>query len=146
MNARTAASAGGIMDQLVNQTIRKFELSEDGMNLYITTDEYCYHYVTEGDCCAHAYILPPADEDVMAVIGHKVVKVTREQLDQQSNGILDVVDTEFISIQTHAGDLEFEMRTEHNGYYCGYITFVGQEKVWPVFDDIREEARIEYNN
>jgi len=135
------------MDQLVNQIIRKFELSEDGMRLYITTDEYCYYFATEGDCCAHAYILPPADEDVKSIIGQQVVRVMKETMDQQSSGSFgDVVDTEFISIQTHAGDLDFELRTEHNGYYCGYITFVEKEKVWPVFDEIREEAMEEFQS
>ncbi len=58
----------------------------------------------------------------------------------------DVVDTEFISIQTHAGDLDFELRTEHNGYYCGYITFVEKKKVWPVFDEIREKYPCKHCN
>jgi hypothetical protein len=133
------------MEQLVSQIIRKFDLSEDGQRLHITTDEYRYYFVAEGDCCAHAYILPPADEDVKAVIGQQVVRVTREAMDQQSGGEYgEVIDTEFISIQTHAGDLDFELRTEHNGYYCGYISFVEKEKVWPVFDEIREEALKEF--
>lgn len=132
------------MDQLVNQIIRKFELSEDGQRLHITTDEYRYYFVAEGDCCAHAYILTPADEDVSAIIGQRVVKVMRESVDQQSGSFGDVIDTEFICLQTHAGDLDLELRTEHNGYYCGYITFVEKEKVWPVFNDIREEVSKEF--
>jgi len=32
------------------------------------------------------------------------------------------------------------MRTEHNGYYSGWLNFVSKEPIWPVFDDIREEA------
>ena len=45
-----------------------------------------------------------------------------------------------ISIQTHNGDLDLELRTEHNGYYSGWIKFVNKEPIWPIHDDIREEA------
>jgi hypothetical protein len=101
--------------------------------------------MAEGDCYAHAYILPPADEDVSTIIGQRVVKVMRESMASECSGSCgDVVDTEFISLQTHAGDLDLELRTEHSGYYCGYITFVEKEKVWPVFDEIREEASEEF--
>ncbi len=132
------------MEQLVNQIIRKFDISEDGQRLHITTDEYRYYFVAGSQLRARIY--PSAsDEDVKAVMGQRIVRVTKEAIDQQSNGSFgDVIDTEFISLQTHAGDLDFELRTEHNGYYCGYITFVEKEKVWPVFDEIREEASEEF--
>jgi hypothetical protein len=32
-----------------------------------------------------------------------------------------VLDVHFYSIESHSGDLEIEMRVEHNGYYGGWI-------------------------
>jgi len=132
------------MEQLVGKTIRKIEFSGNDMDLFITTDEHRYHYQTEGECCANAYLLRPSDSDIESIIGQKIVNISREAFDQQDGLFGDVVDTEFISIQTHGGDLDFEMRTEHNGYYGGHLGFVGMERIWPVFDDIREEAAEEF--
>ena len=132
------------MDQLVGKTIRKIDFSDNDMDLFITTDEHRYHYQTEGECCAHAYLLRPSDSDIESVIGRKIINVSREAFDQQEDLYGNVVDTEFISIQTHGGDLDFEMRTEHNGYYGGHLGFVSVQSIWPVFDDIREEAQSKY--
>ena len=128
------------MENLVGHTIREIDLSDSGFDLIIKTDSHRFAYATEGECCAHAYILELRPKDVVDIIGHEVVSVIRNGFSKEDSSGYGVTDTEFISIQTHNGDLDLELRTEHNGYYSGWIKFVSKEPIWPVFDDIREEA------
>ena len=126
------------MQNLIGHTIKDIQLCESGFRLTIKTDSHKFTYETEGDCCAHAYLLKPDESDVSSVLGREVVSVVRNSFSQEHG--YGQLDTEFISIQTHGGDLRLEMRTEHNGYYSGWLNFVSKEPIWPVFDDIREEA------
>lgn len=128
------------MERLIGHKISEINLSPNGSDLEIKTETHKFIYETEGDCCAHAYILPFDEKDVKALLGHKVHKVLRDKSSQETEDGWGVTDTEFITIQTHGGDLLFELRTEHNGYYSGWINFKRAEPIWPVFDDIREEA------
>ena len=128
------------MENLVGHIIREVDLSDNGFNLIIKTESHKFIYRTEGDCCAHAYILELRPNDVADIIGHEVVSVIRNGFSKEDSSGYGQTDTEFISIQTHNGDLDLELRTEHNGYYSGWVNFVGKEPIWPIHDDIREEA------
>jgi len=128
------------MERLIGHKIKEINLSRNSFDLEIKTETHKFIYETEGDCCAHAYILPLDEKDVKALLGYEVHKVLRNETSQETEGGYGVIDTEFITIQTHGGDLLLELRTEHNGYYSGRINFVSVEPVWPIFDDIREEA------
>jgi hypothetical protein len=127
------------MESLVGHTISNIQIDEDGRSLVITTRTHRFFYDAEGDCCANAYLMPPDPDDIQAVIDQKVMVVNRHGMNQVDHGGW-VIDTEFYSIQTHNGDLDLELRTEHNGYLGGYLVLQRKEECWPVFDDIREEA------
>ena len=127
------------MERLVGHIIRDIQLEDNGERLVISTDEYKFHYLTEGDCCAHAYLLDLDKKDVESILNREVVGTSTESVSTET---IDwgQVDTDFYTIKTHGGDLNLELRTEHNGYYCGWLKHSHTEKVWPVFDEIREEA------
>ncbi len=128
-----------MFEELVGQTVRDLSLKDDGTTLIIKTDKYKYTFVAEGDCCAVAYVLPVEEDDLKAFLGNKVVQAN---VGEYKSEVLDYgqTDTEFYHLRTHGGDITLELRTEHNGYYSGWLMMIGREEVWPVFDDIREEA------
>lgn len=125
--------------ELIGQVVSDLQLSDNGSTLIIRTNRYKYTFRAEGDCCAVAYVLPPEEEDLKAFYGNEVVQAKTGEYSSQT---LDYgqVDTEFYHLRTHGGDITLELRTEHNGYYCGWLTMMGREEIWSVFDDIREEA------
>jgi len=127
------------MERLVGHIIRGVEISEESVSF--RTDTHRITFDAEGECCAHAYLIIPDEKDIALIIGQKVVAVQRRGFSRNDSQLCEVVDTEFYSIQTHNGDLDLELRTAHNGYYGGWLTFSSQESVWPIFDDIREEAQ-----
>jgi len=132
---------GNVFKELVGQTIHAITLEKEGQRLIIKTDKYKYTYVAEGDCCATAYVLEPEEEDLNNFLGNKIVQATSSPVTVKNDDWGHQTDTEFYNFRTHNGDLTLELRTEHNGYYAGWLMLVGREEVWPVFDDIREEAR-----
>lgn len=129
-----------MFEELVGQRVQSITFSDDGTEMTIKTEGWKYSYLAEGDCCAVAYVLKPDAEDIKAFLGNEIIQTkTREH--STSDGDFYQIDTEFYDLRTHGGDLTLELRTEHNGYYCGWLKKVGQEEIWPVFDDIREEAQ-----
>ena len=114
------------MKRLEGHVIREFTLDEGGYNLVVVTDTHRFTYRAEGDCCAHAYILSPDKADVESIIGHRVIQVESSDFTSVEDEY-ETVDTEFISIKTQFADLDLEMRTEHNGYYGGWVQFVSEE-------------------
>jgi hypothetical protein len=114
------------MQRLEGHTIREFNLNEDTETLTIVTDKSTFTYQPEGDCCAHAYLIAPKQSDINDIINKKVISVTSYIVDSQEESEWNVIDTEFYSIKTQFADLDLELRTEHNGYYCGWLLFVSE--------------------
>lgn len=129
-----------MFEELVGQSVEELRLEKEGRTLVIKTDSYKYTFVAEGDCCAVAYVLEPEKEDLEAFLGNKIIQATSSGVSVDKYDDYGQTDTEFYTLRTHNGDITLELRTEHNGYYCGWLMMVGREKIWPVFDDIREEA------
>ena len=114
------------MERLIGHKIKSITLDNDGYVLTIVTDRSTFKYVTEGDCCAYAYINDFDQEAANALCGHIVHKVGTYGFCSIEDAYGEAVDTQFYSIQTHGGDLEIELRTEHNGYYSGWISFLSE--------------------
>jgi hypothetical protein len=129
-----------VFKELVGQSVSEITLEDDGRKLILRTNRFRYTFLAEGDCCAVAYVLTPDKEDLKAFLGNEVMQATSSRISVPTGGWGDCTDTEFYNLRTHNGDLTLELRTEHNGYYSGWLTMVGREEIWPVFDDIREEA------
>lgn len=53
-----------------------------------------------------------------------IIKIYESSSEDIDDGL--VIDTAFYSIQTHGGDLDLELRTEHDGYYSGRIKFLSE--------------------
>ena len=130
-----------MFDELVGQAVQKIILEKEGQTLIIKTEKYKYTFVAEGDCCAVAYVLEPSEEDLKDFLGNKIVQATSSPVTVKNDDWGQQTDTEFYNLRTHKGDLTLELRTEHNGYYCGWLMMLAREEVWPIHDDIREEAR-----
>lgn len=129
-----------MFDELVGQTVQAITLKKEGQTLIIKTDKYRYTFVAEGDCCAVAYVLEPEEEDLKNFLGNKIVQASSSAITVHNDDWGSQTDTEFYNLRTHNGELTLELRTEHNGYYSGWLMLVGREEIWPVFDDIREKA------
>jgi len=127
-----------LFEELVGQKIMGVTFPNNDTEMVIKTEEWKYHYIAEGDCCAAAYIAEFDFNDLARILGKEVVAVASRGHSETEGW--NTVDTEFYTIKTHSGDVEVELRTEHNGYYCGWLKLISTEKIWPVFDDIREEA------
>lgn len=127
--------------ELVGQSVQEIILEKKGQTLIIKTDKYKYTFVAEGDCCAVAYVLEPSKEDLKDFLGNKIIQATSNAVTVTNDEWGQQTDTEFYNLRTHNGDLTLELRTEHNGYYCGWLMQIGREEVWPIHDDIREKAR-----
>jgi hypothetical protein len=130
-----------MFSDFVGQSIESLELEENGTILVIKTNKYKYTFHAEGDCCAVAYVLEPDKEDLQSFLGHEIVQATSSGVSVDKYDDYGQTDTEFYTFRTHNGDLTLELRTEHNGYYSGWLTLAGREEIWPVFDDIRKEAK-----
>lgn len=115
--------------------------SEGSDRVSIKTEEWKYTYEAVGDCCAAAYIAEFNFADLAEILGKEVVAVDSRFYSKRGDWM--TTDTEFYTIKTHSGDVEIELRTEHNGYYGGRLELISEEKIWPAFDDIREEAAIQ---
>tara|TARA_Y100001973_G_scaffold102365_2_gene167263 strand:- start:290 stop:688 length:399 start_codon:yes stop_codon:yes gene_type:complete len=129
-----------MFEELVGQCVRDLRFENDGSKLIIKTDKYKYTFVAEGDCCAVSYVLEPEKEDLKAFLGNEIIQATSSGVSVDKWDDYGQTDTEFYNLRTHNGDLNLELRTEHNGYYSGWLMMVGREEIWPVFDDIREKA------
>lgn len=111
---------------LVGKTIESVWLSEDSYYLaFVTLDGERLVWMSEGDCCAHAYFYQV--EGANDLIGHTITSVEASEVTTKE-GDYDVVDTEMHRIGTNKGEMmTIEFRTEHNGYYCGWA----KPSEWP---------------
>lgn len=93
--------------------VRNILLFEDSNNIL-------YSYECYGDCCAISYIA--SFSNIQALLGEIIFKVDLKE--SKREGIEDgVIDTCFYTISTNKGFIDFDLRTEHNGYYYGWIEY-----------------------
>lgn len=110
---------------LEGHTLVDLQLKDGGYSLVIETEDHILEYHAEGVCCAHAYV-QPLDEDALdGVLGHTIIATQeRECEDITPEGHWGALDAYFYSIQTTHGDVDLEMRVDHNGYYGGALRLV----------------------
>ena len=118
-----------MFDELVGQVIQEISLEKEGETLIVKTDKYRYTFVAESDCCAVAYVLEPDEDDLKAIYGREVIQATSSPVKVVNTGG-EQTDTEFYTLRTHGGDLTLELRTVHNGYYCGWLMLAGREPLY----------------
>jgi len=117
------------MRQLIGHTIRKITLDPDGYYLTFVSDTHELVYRSMGDCCAHAYILPLEATDIAYFLGQTVISVTESDVTSKDDNECEVIDTCFYTVKSQFADLDLELRTEHNGYYGGWIEFVSANEL-----------------
>jgi len=87
-------------------------------------DGRVYRFEVEGDCCSHSWIEhleAPSDLEGATILGWASRELV-EGIDTPHDNYLQVYNT---VIRTTAGDVVMEFRNESNGYYGGYLQFMG---------------------
>ena len=106
-----------------------FSVNPDGYFLTINTNKGDFVFKAEGDCCANAYIAEYPDTEENSACKNSIIEwfegdgVTSTN-DDESYG--ETVDTEFYTLQTDTNFIRFTLRTEHNGYYSGWLELVSK--------------------
>lgn len=111
----------GWMDELDGREITSAYLSSNDSELLIFFKEGDpVSLQAEGDCCAQAYI-----ESVDAPEWLKGIVLSTEEREggeiDTGRGYDEVCDVTFYVISTAKGSCTIELRTEHNGYYGGWL-------------------------
>lgn len=93
--------------------VRDVLIFEDSNNIL-------YSYECNGECCAISYIA--TFSNIQALLGEIIIKVDikESKSEDTDDGVLD---TCFYTISTNKGFIDFDLRTEHNGYYYGWIEY-----------------------
>lgn len=112
-------------EDLVGKTITAVYLNDGGECIqFKLSDGTRLSWDAVGDCCAHAYFYQL--ENFEWLIDEVVLGVKNQPSTSQSVEWGEL-DTEFITIATRKGEATIEMRTEHNGYYCGWAQFTERD-------------------
>lgn len=104
--------------------------NQDALIIVVKNDdntETQHVFRTEGDCCANAYFAGATGAD--ALQGGMVIDTHVEDVGSKENGDYDTTDTCFYTIATLKGRCTLELRTEHNGYYCGWINYCENQTI-----------------
>jgi hypothetical protein len=114
-------------DELVGLTL--LEIEQVGDDLHILTKEKGLGVITaEGDCCAHAFV-----ESINNSATLPAVITSWEHRDSERESDIDewgeCLDYDFYLIKTSTGFIDIELRTAHNGYYCGWLNDVKWKNV-----------------
>lgn len=89
-------------------------------NIYLQCNQvktYCLE--PEGDCCAHAYVNAVNGAD--ALIDATITSIEDLEFSSNGDGDYSVIDVWGHRIHTTKGICTLDMRTEHNGYYGGWL-------------------------
>jgi len=112
-------------EAMEGETIKSIVAQESGKEsfLQIETEAGVYRWVSEGDCCAQAYLHDLPDEKALkSFIGQKIVRweVGDVTIQTDSPGY-EQLDVQFYTLHAGREMLQLELRTEHNGYYGGWL-------------------------
>lgn len=109
---------------LVGKTITGAHLSEiddpryDREHVVISTTDGLYVFGAQGDCCAHAYFAGATGTEALR---GEVLAAEQSDGETETAEYGDETDHCFHTITTVRGRCTLELRTEHNGYYSGWV-------------------------
>lgn len=104
------------LEELIGATLIAVK-KHDG-DLDLETDRGLFRCEAEGACCAYAFVESIECPDLGG--GAAIIKGWHKSCrSEESKG--EYIDFDFYCIQTTAGYVDIELRTEHNGYYCGWL-------------------------
>lgn len=111
-------------DELVGKTVQSVRLSPDKEYFFLVTEDAReYQYRVEGDCCSSSWIehlsTPPQVEGAVIT---EVRDEGGEDVPSDEHECLTVYQTHF---RTNRGDITLEYRNSSNGYYGGFLVFMG---------------------
>lgn len=115
---RAETSSKSKLKVLVGMVLEKAFKSNDDVYL-VCSDQSVVRLRPEGDCCANCFIAGATLTDVLS--GATVTAVEDLEEHSEDKGCDSVVDTWAHRIHTSRGTCTLEMRTEHNGYYRGWL-------------------------
>lgn len=119
------------MKELIGSTIQAIWIDGDDQTyLAFDTDRGQFRYVAQGDCCSESWFYHIIG--VGALLGHTVTQVeyvkdgdTPE--DEYSRQEVDLLYG--INIRTDGGMADIEFRNSSNGYYSGWLDFMGKNLI-----------------
>ena len=97
--------------------IEDIKLLESNL-LSIKTNKGEYQYKCYGDCWSNAYF---ADINNFKGFEGAYVEGVSDKFPTSKEIVMGVMDYNFYTLFTDKGSFDISMRTEHNGYYYGYI-------------------------
>ena len=103
----------------VGQLIVTAEITGNALALGFEGGKRIYIFDAGQLCCESRYIT--TDDDVRALIGHRLTRVSSEVCNTESGEAC------FVTVGTDAGFITLENHNEHNGYYSGFALKVMDE-------------------
>jgi hypothetical protein len=111
----------GIAENLVGQVVHSLKIVNGHLTLVL--DQGIATLDAEGDCCAHAWV---ESFNNSATLPARITGWEhRERKAAHEGGYDNVVDYDFYLLKTESGYIDIELRTSHNGYYCGWLNWGG---------------------
>lgn len=89
--------------------------------IFEDSNNILYPYKWLGECCAISYIASFSNIQYLLDEIILLVNVKESKSEDVEDG---VIDTCFYTILTNKGFIDFDLRTEHNGYYYGWVEYV----------------------
>jgi hypothetical protein len=125
-------------DNLAGRELRSAYTLDGGHKLHLITDEGAFVYESEGDCCAHAWV---ESVNAIAELPATIMGVESGNAETEEEGDYgDVLDICFYSIRTTRGHVDVELRISHNGYYGGWLNFLGTKSVPAALVDVAKDS------
>jgi hypothetical protein len=113
------------MKELTGSSIYKVSLSKDSYMIAFSTDKGIFTYEAVGDCCANAYFTDIEVDEFKSILCLEVIEVDSQTTTSEQDD--ESIDCEFITIKTSKGSAHLTLRTEHNGYYCGWASLIDKD-------------------
>lgn len=125
---------GSTLDVLVGHYVDAIRLSDDSTLIEFVCGDTSFLFRAEGDCCSESWFNHFAGVDL--VRGHTVTQII-EREETEADGTRQEYDTVYgWTLVTDAGYADLELRNSNNGYYGGWVTFIGHAE-WYIGDNTK---------
>lgn len=122
---------------LIGQTLVAIYLADDNQAIkFVIAGGVNIIARAEGDCCSHTWIENVKNAE--ALIGSPIVSVEDIQMPGEPDKVTgeydDVIAYYGLKLTTAKGDCVLDYRNSSNGYYGGYLVWLGEYSYGGVFD------------
>jgi len=118
--------------EIVGKTLTKIEIEDSESTLLIHTTDGIYMFTAEGDCCSQSWIEHFSSPEIPCIITDvKEIEMSNSSHSYDIKPTVHKHHTEyymkyyFYEIITDKGSYLIEMRNSSNGYYGGWLEYIG---------------------